>query len=256
MKVIKIGGAVLDTPELRQQVISTIAQLGEPCVVVHGGGVIATRLAQQLNVAQTMVEGRRVTDAATLEIVVMAYAGNVNKTLVAELYAAGCRSIGVTGADGDLIRAHRRHHPTIDFGFVGDIDHVDAGRFRMFLQQGISVVVAPITHDGDGQLLNTNADTMAAEIASALAASRVVDDEVISLHFVFEHHGVLASIDDAQSRIPELTADDVASLIARGVITKGMMPKITNALRAAAAGVTTVIQHVGDCGTQKGTRVL
>lgn len=256
MKVIKIGGAVIDTPELRQQVLSAIAQLGEPCVVVHGGGVIATRLAQQLNVPQTMVEGRRITDAATLEIVVMAYAGNVNKTLVAELHAAGCTSIGVTGADADLVRAHRRQHPTIDFGFVGDVDHVDADRLRTFLQQGISVVVAPITHDGQGQLLNTNADTMAAEIAIALAATRVQDDETVSLHFVFEHRGVLASIDDAQSCIPELTADDVASLIERGVITKGMMPKITNALRASAAGVATVIQHVEDCGTLTGTRVL
>ena len=256
MKVIKIGGAVIDTPELRQRVLSAIAQRGEPCVVVHGGGVIATRLAQQLNVPQTMVEGRRVTDAATLEIVVMAYAGNVNKTLVAELHAAGCQSIGITGADADLVRAHRRQHPTIDFGFVGDVDHVDAHRLRMFLQQGVSVVVAPITHDGNGQLLNTNADTMAAEIAIALAATRVYDDETVSLHFVFEHHGVLASIDDAQSGIPELTADDVASLIERGVIAKGMMPKITNALRASAAGVATVIQHVEDCGTLTGTRVL
>lgn len=256
MKVIKIGGAVIDTPELRQQVLAAIAQHGEPCVVVHGGGVIATRLAQQLNVPQTMVEGRRVTDAATLEIVVMAYAGNVNKTLVAELQAAGCPSIGVTGADADLVRAHRRQHPTIDFGFVGDIDRVDADRLRRFLQQGISVVVAPITHDGNGQLLNTNADTMAAEIAISLAATRTHDDEIVSLHFVFEHHGVLASIDDPQSRIAELTADDVAALIERGVITKGMMPKISNALRASAAGVATVIQHVDVCGTLNGTRVV
>ena len=248
MKVIKIGGAVIDTPELRQQVLSAIAQLGEPCVVVHGGGVIATRLAQQLNVSQTMIEGRRVTDAATLEIVVMAYAGSVNKTLVAELHAAGCPSIGVTGADADLVRAHRRQHPTIDFGFVGDIDRVDADRLRMFLQQGVSVVVAPITHDGNGQL--------AADIANALAVTRTYHDETVSLHFVFEHHGVLASIDDPQSRIAELTADDVAALIERGVITKGMMPKITNALRASAAGVATVIQHVDACGTLHGTRVV
>lgn len=256
MKVIKIGGAVIDTPELRQQVLSAIAQLGEPCVVVHGGGVIATRLAQQLNVPQTMVEGRRVTDAATLEIVVMSYAGNVNKTFVAELHAAGCPSIGVTGADADLVRAHRREHPTIDFGFVGDIDRVDADRLRRFLQQGISVVVAPITHDGNGQLLNTNADTMAAEIAISLAATRTYHDETVSLHFVFEHHGVLTSIDDPLSVIPIVHVDDVAMLVERGVITMGMMPKITNAVRAAAAGVDVVIQHVDDCGTMTGTRVV
>ena len=256
MRVIKIGGAVLDTAALREQVLSAIAQLGEPCVVVHGGGVIATRLAQQLNVSQTMIEGRRVTDAATLEIVVMAYAGSVNKTLVAELHAAGCPSIGVAGADADLVRAHRRKHPTIDFGLVGDIDHVDAHRLIMFLQQGISVVVAPITHDGNGQLLNTNADTMAAEIAIALASTRVHDDESVSLHFVFEHRGVLASIDDPSSVIPVVHAAEVPELVERGVITKGMMPKITNAVRAAEAGVSVVIQHVEDCGTLKGTRIV
>ena len=126
----------------------------------------------------------------------------------------------------------------------------------MFLQQGVSVVVAPITHDGNGQLLNTNADTMAAEIAIALAATRAHDDEIVSLHFVFEHHGVLASIDDPQSCIAELRADDVAKLIESGVVTKGMMPKISNALRASAAGVATVIQHVDVCGTLNGTRVV
>jgi len=256
MKVIKIGGAVIDTPHLRAKVLSMITQSGEPCVLIHGGGVIATRLAEQLNIPQTMIDGRRVTDAATLEVVVMAYAGNVNKTLVAELHAAGSRSIGITGADADLIRAHRRQHPTIDYGFVGDIDHVDADRLRMLMQQGISVVVAPITHDGQGQLLNTNADTMAAEVAIALAATTTHAGDTVSLHFVFEHHGVLTSIDDPGSVVAELNADAVAELIERGVITKGMMPKITNALRAAGVGVATVIQHVDDCGTMKGTRVL
>lgn len=256
MKVIKIGGAVIDTPELRQRVLSAIAQIGEPCVVVHGGGLIATRLAHQLNVSQTVVDGRRVTDAATLDIVVMAYAGNVNKTLVAELHATGRTSIGVTGADADLVRARRREHPTIDFGFVGDVEHVDARRLRMFLDQGLSVVVAPITHDGSGQLLNTNADTMAAEIAVALSKTLAGNNDSVSLHFVFEHQGVLTSIDDPSSVIPIVHADDVAGLVERGVITKGMMPKITNAVRAAGAGVDVVIQHVDDCGTMSGTRVV
>ncbi len=256
MRVIKIGGAVIDTPHLRQQVLTAIASLDEPCVLVHGGGVIATRLAEQLNVPQTMVEGRRVTDAATLEIVVMAYAGAVNKSLVAELHARGRACIGVTGADADLVCARKREHPTIDFGFVGDVEHVDAHRLRMFLDQGLSVVVAPLTHDGAGQLLNTNADTMAAEIAIALAKTSVGNNDSVSLHFVFEHHGVLASIDDPSSVIPVVHADDVAGLVEHGVITKGMMPKITNAVRAAAAGVGVVIQHVDDCGTMSGTRVV
>lgn len=256
MRVIKIGGAVIDTPHLRQQVLTAVAGLDEPCVLVHGGGVIATRLAEQLNVSQTMIEGRRVTDAATLEIVVMAYAGNVNKTLVTELLAKGRPSIGVTGADADLVRARKRDHPTIDFGFVGDVEHVDAHRLRMFLDQGLSVVVAPITHDGAGQLLNTNADTMAAEIAIALAKTSGDEADRVSLHFVFEHHGVLTSIDDPSSVMSIVHADDVAGLVERGVITKGMMPKLTNAVRATAAGVDVVIQHVDDCGTMNGTRVV
>ena len=186
----------------------------------------------------------------------MAYAGNVNKTLVAELHAMGRPSIGVTGADADLVRAHRREHPTLDFGFVGDIDHVNAAHLRAFLGHGMNVVVAPITHDGAGQLLNTNADTMAAEIARALAKTSDSGDESVSLHFVFEHHGVLTSIDDPSSVIPVVHAADVAGLVERGVITKGMMPKITNAVRAAEAGVSVVIQHADDCGTMKGTRVV
>lgn len=253
MRVIKIGGAIIDSPQLRERVLTAIAGLDEPCVLVHGGGVVATRLAQQLNVPQTMVDGRRVTDAATLEIVVMAYAGNVNKTLVAELHALGRPSIGVTGADADLVRAHRRVHPTLDFGFVGDVDHVNAAQLRALLDGGLGVVVAPITHDGEGQLLNTNADTMAAEIAITLA--KTVADDDVSLHFVFEHHGVLASIDDPSSVIPVVHAAEVPELVEHGVITKGMMPKITNAVRAAEAGVSVVIQHADDCGTMKGTRV-
>lgn len=254
MRVIKIGGAIIDTPKLRERVLTAIARLEEPCVLVHGGGVVATRLAQQLNVRQTIVDGRRVTDAATLEIVVMAYAGNVNKTLVAELHALGRPSIGVTGADADLVRAHRRVHPTLDFGFVGDVDHVNAAHLRALLDQGLSVVVAPITHDGAGQLLNTNADTMAAEIAIALATTAGDDD--VSLHFVFEHHGVLSSIDDPSSVIPVVRAADVPDLVKHGVITKGMMPKISNAVRAAEAGVSVVIQHADDCGTMIGTHVV
>ena len=256
MRVVKIGGAVIDTPHLRQQVLTAIAAFAKPCVLVHGGGVIATRLAEQLNVPQTMVEGRRVTDAATLEIVVMAYAGAVNKALVAELHAKGRPSIGVTGADADIVRALRRQHPTIDFGFVGDVEHVDATRLGMFLDQGLSVVVAPLTHDGSGQLLNTNADTMAAEIAIALSKTSVGDAERVSLHYVFEHHGVLMSIDDPSSVIPAVHANDVAGFVERGVITKGMMPKITNAVRAAQVGVDVVIQHVDDCGPMNGTRVV
>ncbi|MBU3679684.1 MAG: acetylglutamate kinase [Candidatus Kapabacteria bacterium] len=256
MRVIKIGGAIIDSPHMRERVLSAIARLDEPCVLVHGGGVVATRLAQQLNIPQTMVDGRRVTDSATLEIVVMAYAGSVNKSLVAELHAMGRPSIGLTGADADVVRAHRRQHPTLDFGFVGDIDHVNAKQIRSFLDQGMSVVVAPITHDGGGQLLNTNADTMAAEIAIALAKTADSHADGVSLHFVFEHRGVLASVDESDTVFRRIESAAVPSLIDQGVITKGMMPKITNAVRAAEAGVVVVIQHADDCGTTHGTRVV
>ena len=158
-------------------------------------------------------------------------------------------------SDADVVRAHRRQHPTLDFGYVGDVDHVNAKQIRSFLEQGMCVVVAPITHDGGGQLLNTNADTMAAEIAIALAKSADGDDRV-SLHFVFEHRGVLTSIDDPSSVVPVVHSADVADLCKRGVITKGMMPKITNAVRAAEAGAMVVIQHAEDCGTMNGTRVV
>jgi acetylglutamate kinase len=247
--VVKIGGNVVDDENALHRVLERCAALSAPFILVHGGGKIATRLAEELGVEQTMVDGRRITDAATLRIVTMTYGGLVNKTIVAQLQRIGVNAIGVTGADADLVRAHRRVHPTIDFGFVGDVDRVNTQVLDLFLSNGISVVVAPITHDGNGSLLNTNADTMAAEIAIALA------HRAPRLRYLFELPGVMRDVRDAASVIDLIQPQDVAMHVEQGVITKGMMPKITNAVRAAEHGVDVMIQHADALGTTVGTVV-
>ncbi|MCX6141430.1 MAG: acetylglutamate kinase [Candidatus Kapabacteria bacterium] len=249
-RVIKIGGAIVDNQELLNEVLDRCASLNEPFVLVHGGGKIATQLAQQLGVEQTVIDGRRVTDADTLRVVTMAYAGLVNKNVVAQLQSRGVQCLGMTGADADLVRAHKRIHPTIDYGFVGDIDSVNTEVLTMLLQKRISVVVAPLTHDGHGSLLNTNADTMAARIAMAMNAVPV------RLHYVFEHPGVMRNIDDPDSLITEIRGDEVDALISAGIIDKGMLPKIANAVEAAQAGVSVLIQGVTALGTDTGTMIL
>ncbi|MBK6760000.1 MAG: acetylglutamate kinase [Ignavibacteria bacterium] len=248
--VIKIGGAVVDSPLLLNDVLDRCAALDSPFILVHGGGKVATKLAADLGIEQTMIDGRRVTDAETLRVVTMAYAGLVNKNVVAQLQARGVQCIGMTGADADLVRAHKRNHPTIDFGFVGDVDAVNTDVLELMLANGISVVVAPLTHDGNGSLLNTNADTMAARIANAMDARTM-----IRLRFIYEHHGVLRNINDPTSVIDVIASSDVDGLIADGVISKGMVPKITNAVEAAKAGINVRIQHTSALGTEEGTLV-
>lgn len=248
--VIKIGGAVVDSPLLLNDVLDRCAALGRPFILVHGGGKVATKLAADLGVEQTMIDGRRVTDTETLRVVTMAYAGLINKNVVAQLQARGVQCIGMTGADADLVRAHKRNHPTIDFGFVGDVDAVNTDVLELLLANGISVVVAPLTHDGKGSLLNTNADTMAAGIAMAMDARAM-----IQLRFIYEHHGVLRDINDPTSVIGVITASDVDGLIADGMISKGMLPKISNAVEAAKAGINVRIQHTSALGTEEGTLI-
>lgn len=257
--VIKIGGAVVDSPLLLNDVLDRCAALGSPFILVHGGGKVATKLAADLGIEQTMIDGRRVTDAETLRVVTMAYAGLVNKNVVAQLQARGVQCIGMTGADADLVRAHKRNHPTIDYGFVGDVDAVNTDVLELLLSKGISVVVAPLTHDGNGSLLNTNADTMAARIAMAMdalvGARHAVAIPMIRLRFVYEHHGVLRNINDPTSVINVIASSDVDGLVADGVISKGMVPKITNAVEAAKASINVRIQHTSALGTEEGTLV-
>lgn len=267
--VIKIGGAVVDSPLLLNDVLDRCAALGSPFILIHGGGKVATKLAADLGIEQTMIEGRRVTDADTLRVVTMAYAGLINKNVVAQLQARGVQCIGMTGADADLVRAHKRNHPTIDYGFVGDVDAVNTDVLELLLSKGISVVVAPLTHDGNGSLLNTNADTMAARIAMAMdawvgarhdrdswvGARHAVPIPMIRLRFIYEHHGVLRNIDDPTSVIDVIASSDVDGLVADGVISKGMVPKITNAVEAAKAGINVRIQHTSALGMEEGTLV-
>ena len=252
IRVIKIGGGVLDDAEMLQHVLHASAQLQAPFILVHGGGRIATEIAHALGVPQKVVGGRRITSADTLRVVTMTYAGLINKDIVARLQGLSIDTLGICGADLNVIHAKRREHPEIDFGFVGDITSVNALRLLQLLQQGTSLAIAPITHDGKGQLLNTNADTIAAEIAKALAA---LGTQPVELSYLFDLPGVLRDVDDASSVIPEIIVDDVDALIECGAIHTGMLPKITMAIDAARAGVQVRIQHARDLGTQQGTLI-
>jgi acetylglutamate kinase len=207
---------------------------------VHGGGKLATRLAEKLAIPQQLIEGRRITDEETLRVVTMVYAGQINKTIVAKLHSYQCNAIGVSGADGNLILAHKRN-ASIDYGYVGDIDAINTLQLQNLLEQHDAVVVAPITHNGEGQLLNTNADTIAQELARA-SSSFVVT----SLIYCFEKKGVLRDVNDENSVIRQITPNSYLQLKQqqlndKPVVSEGMIPKIENALKAVEQGVARVI---------------
>ena len=210
-------------------------------VLVHGGGRKATKMAERLGIETQMVNGRRITDAAMLEVVSMVYGGLVNKNLVARLQANGVNALGLTGADADAIRSHKRpplvvDGSPVDYGFVGDVDRADGQMLSRLIEAGITPVMAPLTHDGEGHILNTNADTIASETAKALAPFYDV-----TLIFSFEKKGVLSNPDDDDSVIPAITHADFERYKADGTISGGMLPKIENALSAVDAGVSRVI---------------
>lgn len=235
--VVKIGGNIIDDPAALDRFLTAFSNLPGDKVLVHGGGKIATQLAEKLNVPTTMVEGRRITDKAMLDVVTMVYGGLVNKQLVAHLQKLGTNAIGLTGADGGLVRAQKRPVAAIDYGFVGDIQEVDSGRLQAFTGQGLVPVFAPLTYDpAGGTLLNTNADTM----AQALAVDLTHHNEV-TLVYCFEKKGVLANPDDDNSVISLLTPALYAEHKAAGTINKGMIPKLDNAFAALNAGVKRVI---------------
>lgn len=237
INVVKIGGNVIDDPTALAEFISLFSKIDGPKILVHGGGKEATRLSKQLGIETTMIEGRRVTDRATLDIVTMTYAGLINKRIVAMLQAEGCNALGFSGADGNIIKATRRPATPLDYGFVGDIDPKDVNDklIRVLLEAGITPVVCAICHDGKGTLLNCNADSVAA--AMAIGASRIAPT---ILTYCFEKAGVLADVDDDNSVIPLITKDNFATLKENGVIAKGMIPKLTNALDSASKGVNEV----------------
>jgi len=227
--VVKIGGGIVDDDAKLGCVLDELARLQAPFILVHGGGRQATVLADTLGVKQHMVDGRRITDAETLRIVTMVYAGLINKNIVAQLQARGVNALGICGADGNAIRAHKRVGSDIDYGFVGDIDEVNTELFS----NGGSYVVAPITHDGKGTLLNTNADTIASEIARALAPNS-------QLTFAFEHAGVMNDISDSNSVITELTVETEQAMVESGLIDTGMLPKLLGARKALLGAVSSV----------------
>lgn len=241
--IIKIGGNIIDDEQKLSSFLKDFAQIfgtSNPFrgrgLLVHGGGKLATKMAAQLGIEQQMVDGRRITDAETLKIVTMVYAGLINKNIVAQLQANGCNAIGLTGADGNAIKAHKRSHATIDYGFVGDVDEVNTRLLQSLLAQQIAVVLAPITHNAKGLLLNTNADTIAQETAKAL--SSVYDVELI---YSFEKAGVLLDVNDDTSVVSTLTPTYYQELKEKELIFAGMIPKLDNAFAAINSGVSKVI---------------
>lgn len=234
--VIKIGGNIIDHDARLQAFLQSFAELPGLKVLVHGGGKLATRMAEQLQIPQQMVDGRRITDAETLKIITMVYGGLINKNMVASLQGMGLNALGVTGADGNLVLSRKRDNAGVDFGFVGDVEQVNAPFLKTLLEQGITPVVAPITHDAKGNLLNTNADTMAQEIAKALAT-----DFSVALVYSFEKKGVLTDVNDNDSVVPILTPSLYKQLRDEQKIFAGMIPKLDNAFAAITAGVSRVI---------------
>lgn len=233
VQVVKVGGQVAEDPVQLQALLKGFAAMKGPKVLVHGGGREATALAGKLGIPVQMVEGRRITDAATLEVVTMVYAGLVNKRLVSQLQALGVNAIGLCGADGALVRSHKRPPVNgIDYGFVGDVDGVNADLLASLLSSGFVPVVSPLTYDGKGSLLNTNADTIASTVATALAGQFDV-----TLTFCFDLEGVL---DASGTVIPQIDAASFETLKTTGALTGGILPKITNALAAVKAGVGAV----------------
>jgi acetylglutamate kinase len=239
ISVIKIGGNIIDNEANLASFLTAFSRIEGPKILIHGGGKLATKMAADLHIPQQMVDGRRITDAATLKIVTMVYAGYINKNMVAALQSKNVNALGICGADANIIKAHKRIHATTDYGFVGDIDAVDTDKIMALLHSGMSLVVAPITHDGAGQLLNTNADTMAQAIATAISSVYEV-----SLVYSFEKKGVLSDIHNNDSVIPVIDPDNYASLKANGQVNEGMIPKLDNAFEALQKGVTRVI--IGD----------
>jgi acetylglutamate kinase len=257
LTIVKIGGNVIDNSENLHYFLEDFSALEGDKILVHGGGKVATDLGVSMGVEPKMVDGRRITDIHTLRIVTMAYAGLINKNIVAQLQARVCNAIGLTGADGNTIRAVKRLVKTIDYGFVGDLDEnsVAVGTINSLLEAQLVPVFCAITHDGDTQLLNTNADTVASAIAVAMSA--VYDT---TLMYCFEKKGVLRDVDDDSSVVSEIRMDEFESLQAQGVVSGGMIPKLHNAFEAIKSGVKEVyIGHADELlkkAQNKGTRLI
>ncbi len=237
LTIVKVGGAVVEDELQLSQLLRDFSAIEGRKLLVHGGGRKATKMAERLGIETQMVNGRRITDSDMLEVVTMVYGGLVNKNLVARLQANSVNAIGLTGADANAIRSHKRPlKDGIDYGWVGDVDTADGKMLSRLIEAGITPVMAPLTHDGEGHILNTNADTIASETAKALAT--IYD---VTLIFSFEKKGVLLNPDDDESVIPSITRTLFNKYKTDGTISGGMLPKIENALAAVEAGVSRVI---------------
>lgn len=247
--ILKIGGKVIDEEvKLREALEAFLAQKGHK-ILVHGGGKKATEVSQKLGIQAQMVNGRRITDTAALEVVTMVYAGLSNKIIISILQSMGCNAIGLSGADANAILAHKRVVKDIDYGFAGDIDAVNVNAIQTLLAGKLTPVFCAITHDGKGQLLNTNADTIATQLAIAMS-----EKYNVSLNFCFERPGVLTDPNDDSSVIPQINADSYQKYKSEGIISDGMIPKLDNAFDALARGVREVrIADVAGILEGKGT---
>lgn len=252
LTIVKVGGKIIEDATALQELIQKFSLVNSSKLLIHGGGRSATKMAERLGLETTMIDGRRVTDAAMLDVVTMVYGGLVNKQIVALLQAEGLNAIGVTGADANIIQAHKRIVTDVDYGFVGDVDAVNHVQLANFLEQGLIPVIAPLTHDGKGSLLNTNADTIAGTCANGMAKRY----DVI-LYYCFEFDGVLVDPVDTTSVISHITKESYAQLKRDGIVSAGMIPKLDNAFKSLENGVKEVIitsvMNIG--ATDKGTHI-
>ena len=251
LTVIKVGGGIVEEEATLNQLLADFSAIEGYKVLVHGGGRSATKLAAQLGIESKMVNGRRITDAETLKVVTMVYGGLVNKNIVAGLQAKGVNAMGLTGADMNVIRSVKRPVKDVDYGFVGDVEKVNADLLGNLIRQGVVPVMAPLTHDGQGSMLNTNADTIAGETAKALA--ELFD---VTLVFCFEKKGVLRDADDEDSAIPVITPELFREYVDKGIIQGGMIPKLENSFSAIDAGVSQVVITLASAIHQPGSGTL
>ncbi len=250
--IIKVGGKVVEDPQSLNSLLDQFCKISGHKILIHGGGTTATEIASKLGIETKMIDGRRVTDSAMLEVVTMVYGGLVNKKIVAGLQARNCNALGLTGADLSLITAKKRIVGDIDFGFVGDVEDVNSRELRLLLNENVIPVIAPLTHDGNGQLLNTNADTIASEIATEL--SRYFN---VYLFFCFEKKGVMMNQNDETSMIYELDLKLFQQYKDEGIINSGMIPKLENGFNAKKKGVKEVlITNAQNIATGRGTRLI
>lgn len=253
LTVVKVGGKIVEDDESLQRLLVDFSTIAGNKILVHGGGRSATKIAEQLGIKSQMVNGRRITDAETLKVVTMVYAGLVNKNIIAKLQARHVNALGLTGADMNIISSQKRPVTNgIDYGFVGDVKWVNADSIIDILRQNVVPVLSPITHDGNGNLLNTNADTIAGEVAKSLSY-----DFDVTLIYCFEKKGVLRDENDDSSVISEIDEDLFKEYVGSGVITGGMIPKLENAFQALHTGVrSVVITDASEICTGKGTYIV